>query len=328
VFVRLGRGIFDKVPDVVGVDAAARVRLPQGEALAERVALALQVAVAETVGVRVKAKLVVMLAVPPTVPVSRWQLVGLAETRAVLDEAGERELLTENPSEDVAALDRVFVMEERVLRVIEAVIVPVLEAALDAVPVALTVAVFVLVRVAVDVRLTKGEFEVRGLRERVPVPVEEREALPEEDRVGLADELREALVVWVPVGDELVVFELLMLLVAVHVTKRERVKKLLAEAVLLDKPLTVLTLAEAVFVGIPVRVKAPVGLTDLVEVVLGVTRDVGKLVFVPVVVFVDVFDAVDVYVWTAAVSRRTRSLFMSVARSNSNISILYGGVGA
>ncbi len=92
------------------------------------------------------------------------------------------------------------------------------------------------------------------------------------------------------------VFELLMLLVAVHVTKRERVKKLLAEAVLLDKPLTVLTLAEAVFVGIPVRVKAPVGLTDLVEVVLGVTRDVGKLVFVPVVVFVDVFDAVDVYV--------------------------------
>ncbi len=195
MFVRLGRGIFDKVPDVVGVDAAARVRLPQGEALAERVALALQVAVAETVGVRVKAKLVVMLAVPPTVPVSRWQLVGLAETRAVLDEAGERELLTENPSEDVAALDRVFVMEERVLRVIEAVIVPVLEAALDAVPVALTVAVFVLVRVAVDVRLTKGEFEVRGLRERVPVPVEEREALPEEDRVGLADELREALVV-------------------------------------------------------------------------------------------------------------------------------------
>ncbi len=148
-----------------------------------------------TVGVRVKAKLVVMLAVPPTVPVSRWQVVGLAETRAVLDETGECELLTENLSEDVAALDRVFVIDERVLRVIEAVIVPVLEAALDAVPVALTVAVFVLVRVAVDVRLTKGEFEVRGVRERVPVPVEEREALPEEDRVGLADELREALVV-------------------------------------------------------------------------------------------------------------------------------------
>lgn len=142
-----------------------------------------------------KATLVVMLAVPSTVPVSRWQLVGLAETRAVLDETGEREELTENPSEDVAALDRVFVIDERVLRVIEAVIVPVLEAALEAVPVALTVAVFVLVRVAVDVGLTKREFEVRGVRERVPVPVEEREALPEEDRVGLADELREALVV-------------------------------------------------------------------------------------------------------------------------------------
>ena len=41
---------------------------------------------------------------------------------------------------------------------------------------------------------------------------------------------------------------------AVHVTKRERVEKLLAEAVLLDKPLTVRTLAEAVFVGIPVSV--------------------------------------------------------------------------
>ena len=50
------------------------------------------------------------------------------------------------------------------------------------------------------------------------------------------------------------VFELLILLVAVHVTKRERVKKLLAETVLVDKPLTVLTLAEAVFVGIPVSV--------------------------------------------------------------------------
>jgi hypothetical protein len=93
-----------------------------------------------------------------------------------------------------------------------------------------------------------------------------------------------------------VVFELLILLVAVHVTKRDPLETLLAEAVLVDKPLTLLTLAEAVFVGIPVSVKAPVGLTDLVEVVLGVTRDVGKLVFVPVVVFVDVFDAVDVYV--------------------------------
>lgn len=90
------------------------------------------------------------------------------------------------------------------------------------------------------------------------------------------------------------VFELLMLLVAVHVTKREKVRALLAEAVLVDKPLTLLTLAEAVFVGIPVNVKPPVGLTDLVEVVLGVGSMVGKLVFVPVVVFVDVFDAVDV----------------------------------
>jgi hypothetical protein len=87
-----------------------------------------------------------------------------------------------------------------------------------------------------------------------------------------------------------------MLLVAVHVTKRDPLETLLAEAVLVDKPLTLLTLAEAVFVGIPVSVKATVGLTDLVDVVLGVTRDVGKLVFVPVVVFVDVFDAVDVYV--------------------------------
>jgi len=93
-----------------------------------------------------------------------------------------------------------------------------------------------------------------------------------------------------------VVFELLILLVAVHVTKRDPLETLLAEAVLVDKPLTVLTLAEAVFVGIPVSVSAPVGLTDLVDVVLGVGSMVGKLVFVPVVVFVDVLDAVDVYV--------------------------------
>ena len=71
MFVRVGGGIFDRVPDVVGVNAAARVTLVQGEALAERVALALHVAVAETVGVRVVSKLVVRLAVAPTVPVSR-----------------------------------------------------------------------------------------------------------------------------------------------------------------------------------------------------------------------------------------------------------------
>jgi hypothetical protein len=49
-----------------------------------------------------------------------------------------------------------------------------------------------------------------------------------------------------------------------------------------------------------------VGGTDFVEVVLGVTKRVGKLVFVPVVVFVDVLDAVVVKVCMAALSRRTR----------------------
>jgi len=49
-----------------------------------------------------------------------------------------------------------------------------------------------------------------------------------------------------------------------------------------------------------------VGPTDFVEVVLGVTKRLGKLVFVPVVVFVEVLDAVVVKVCMAAVSRRTR----------------------
>jgi hypothetical protein len=49
-----------------------------------------------------------------------------------------------------------------------------------------------------------------------------------------------------------------------------------------------------------------VGLTDFVDVVLGVTNLVGKLVFVLVVVFVDVLDAVVVKVCIAALSRRTR----------------------
>jgi hypothetical protein len=49
-----------------------------------------------------------------------------------------------------------------------------------------------------------------------------------------------------------------------------------------------------------------VAATDFVEVVLGVWRRVGKLVFVPVVVFVDVLDAVVVKVCMAALSRRTR----------------------
>jgi hypothetical protein len=71
VVVRVGGGIFDKVPDVVGVDAAARVTLVQGDALAERVALAVHVAVADIVGVWVPIKLVVTVVVPPTVPVRR-----------------------------------------------------------------------------------------------------------------------------------------------------------------------------------------------------------------------------------------------------------------
>jgi len=71
VVVRVGGGIFDKVPDVVGVDTATRVTLVQADALAERVALALHVAVADIVGVWVLSKLVVRLAVPSTVPVSR-----------------------------------------------------------------------------------------------------------------------------------------------------------------------------------------------------------------------------------------------------------------
>ena len=55
------------------------------------------------------------------------------------------------------------------------------------------------------------------------------------------------------------------------------------------------------------------GATDFVDVVLGVWRRVGKLVFVPVVVFVDVLDAVVVKVCMAALSRRTRC---SVAKAN------------
>jgi len=145
-------------------------------------------------------------------------------------------------------------MEERVLRVGVPLTVAVFEEALDPVPVGLTVLVFVDVRVAVDVGLTKREFELGGLRERVPVPVEEREAFPEEDSVGLADELREPLVESVPVGEELVVFELVKLPVAVAVTKRERLNAVVADAVFVVKPLIVPRLAEAVFVGSPVSV--------------------------------------------------------------------------
>jgi hypothetical protein len=56
-----------------------------------------------------------------------------------------------------------------------------------------------------------------------------------------------------------------------------------------------------------------VGPTDFVDVVLGVSNLVGKLVFVLVVVFVDVLDAVVVKVCTAAVSRRTRWSAVAIA---------------
>ena len=62
----------------------------------------------------------------------------------------------------------------------------------------------------------------------------------------------------------------------------------------------------------------------MVEVVLGVWRRVGKLVFVPVVVFVDVLDAVVVKVCMAALSRRTRwSVAIAVKSRAHNISTEY-----
>lgn len=78
-------------------------------------------------------------------------------------------------------------------------------------------------------------------------------------------------------------------------------------AVLLDCEETVAAgLAVIVLLEGAVLVATTVGLTDLVEVVLGLTREVGNDVRVPVVVLVDVFDAVDVYVCIAALSRAKR----------------------
>ena len=56
-------------------------------------------------------------------------------------------------------------------------------------------------------------------------------------------------------------------------------------------------------------------LIDLVDVVLGVTRDVGAAVRVLVVVFVDVFDAVVVKLCTAALSSSSRSGWACVAQT-------------
>lgn len=66
-------------------------------------------------------------------------------------------------------------------------------------------------------------------------------------------------------------------------------------------------------------VAAPVGGTDLVEVVLGVTRELPNDVRVPVVVLVDVFDAVVVYVCMAALSKAKRCvLFVKTLPSADN----------
>ena len=91
-------------------------------------------------------------------------------------------------------------------------------------------------------------------------------------------------------------------------------------AVLLDREETVAAgLAVIVLLEGADLVGTSVGLTDLVEVVLGVTREVPNDVRVPVVVFVDVFDAVDVYVCIAALSRTKRCvLFVRTLPSADN----------
>ena len=91
-------------------------------------------------------------------------------------------------------------------------------------------------------------------------------------------------------------------------------------AVLLDSEETVAAgLAVIVLLEGADLVGTNVGGTDLVEVVLGLTREVGNDVRVPVVVLVDVFDAVDVYVCIAALSRAKRCvLFVRTLPSADN----------
>lgn len=185
--------------------------------------------------------------------------------------------------------------------------------------VVLAVPVLVDVRLLVDVGLRRREFDTRGDLEKVADAVELLDPRRDAETVGLAEELREGLVLLVPVGLAEVVLELDTEDVPVFVRNLLAVQKLVEVPVFVGTRDTVAAeLALAVFVATEVNEKGIVDLIDLVDVVLGVTRDVGAAVRVLVVVFVDVFDAVVVKLCTAALSSSSRSGWAWLAqRANS-----------
>jgi len=140
-------------------------------------------------------------------------------------------------------------------------------------------------------------FEGRCEKDWVGLPVDVLEEPVERVGLGLADDVLDPTELVVCVLDEVTV----RVAVAVDVCVAElRLVAVAAE------------LAEEVFEAAPVTVVTQVGLMDFVDVELGEGSHVPASERVDVVVFVDVFDCVDVDVGTRPPARRERSSNMGL----------------
>jgi hypothetical protein len=147
----VGKGIFDRVVDVVAVEKGRLVVDPQGDALLEREDRALTVSVADVVAVCEPPREGVIVGESFKLCVAARHLVGVADAVEVLEGRPVRVAVTENPSDFVVAAERVPVLEERTVRVGVPLTVCVLERMPVTVVVGLEVPVLVGTMLRVDV---------------------------------------------------------------------------------------------------------------------------------------------------------------------------------
>ena len=163
------------------------------------------------------------------------------------------------------------------------------------VPLGLLVPVFEVVPVEVPVAVKRIDFVKRGEREILVLPVDVREARTDAVKEPLAEDVFVVAGLRVPVGHVDAVFDEVVVLVVVLDIVVVFVAVVVEDIVLLLKELTVENgLALDVLDTAPVCVKITVDFTLFVDVELGVGKIVGGILRETVVVFVEVFEDVDV----------------------------------
>lgn len=163
------------------------------------------------------------------------------------------------------------------------------------VPLGLLVPVFELVSVEVPVAVTRIDFVKRGEREILALPVDVREPRTDAVKEPLAEDVFVVTGLRVPVGHVDAVFDEVVVLVVVLEAVVVFVAVVVEDIVLLLREVTVENgLALDVLDTAPVCVNITVDFTLFVDVELGVGNTVGGTLRESVVVFVEVFEELDV----------------------------------